>query len=130
MNTFATSNHTDLKLDVHALRSSLKLIYEYEFYTFPNKKVSAAKDCGKNYMKGRPPLVRHLLRDGLLSQTSFSGIVHYPYYSNEKRASRNFILRTKCILSSTLFTFLTHPFFSCLFVSRIGGWRGSRSENQ
>ena len=32
----------------------------------PNTKVSAAKDHGKNYMKVRPPLVRHLWRNRVL----------------------------------------------------------------
>ena len=54
-----------LKLDVHALRSYLMPIFEYGLYILPDKKVSAAKDHGKNYMKDRPSLVRHLLRNGL-----------------------------------------------------------------
>ena len=37
------------------------LICENELYILPNKKVSAAEDHGKNYMRDRPPLVRHLL---------------------------------------------------------------------
>ena len=45
---FAISNHTALILRVHALRSYLKLICEYEFHNLPNKKVSDAKDHGKN----------------------------------------------------------------------------------
>ena len=63
---FAISNHTALILGVHALRSYLKLICEYELYILPNKKVSAAKHHGKNYIKVRPLLVRHLLRNRLL----------------------------------------------------------------
>ena len=47
-------------LRVHGLRSYLKLTCEYELHILPNTKVSAAKDHGKNYMKARPPLVRHL----------------------------------------------------------------------
>ena len=62
------SNHTALILGVHALRSYLKLICEYELHTLPNKKVILAKDHGKNYIKVRPPLVRHLLRSRLLLQ--------------------------------------------------------------
>ena len=51
---------------VHALRSYLKLICEYERHSSPNKKVGGAKDHGKNYMiKVRPPLVRHFLRNRL-----------------------------------------------------------------
>ena len=70
-NTFAISYHTALKLDAQALRSYLSLICEYELYILPNKKVSTAKDHGKNYIKDRPPLVRHLLRNGLLSCSLF-----------------------------------------------------------
>ena len=61
VNKFAISNHAALILGVHALRSYLKLICEYEIHSLPNKKVSGAKDDhGKNYIKFRPPLVRHL----------------------------------------------------------------------
>ena len=60
VNKFAISNHTALTLDVQALRRYLSLICEYELYILPNKKVSTAKDHGKNYMKDRPLLVRHL----------------------------------------------------------------------
>ena len=66
VNKFAISNHAALKLDEEALRSYLSLICEYELYILPNKRVSSAKDHGKNYMKDRPPLVRHLLRKCLL----------------------------------------------------------------
>ena len=59
VNKFPISNHTALILGVRALRSYLKLICEDE-------KVSGAKDHGKNYIKVRPPLVRHLLRNRLL----------------------------------------------------------------
>ena len=55
VNRFTISNHTALKLDVLALRSCLSLICEYELYILPNKKVSIAKNHGKNYMKDRPP---------------------------------------------------------------------------
>ena len=66
VNEFAISNHTALILGVHALRSYLKLICEYELHSAPDKKVSGAKDHGKNYIKVRPLLVRHLLRNRLL----------------------------------------------------------------
>ena len=36
---------------MHALRSYLKLNCEYELHSLPNKKVSGAKDHGKNYIK-------------------------------------------------------------------------------
>ena len=66
VNKFAVSNHAILKLAVQALRSCLSLICEYELYILPNKEVSTAKDHGKNYMRNRPPLFRHLLHDCLL----------------------------------------------------------------
>ena len=60
------SNHTALILAMHALRSYLKLICEYELHNLPNKKVSGAKDHGKNCINVRPLLVsRHLLRNRL-----------------------------------------------------------------
>ena len=65
VNKFAISNYTALILDVHAFRSYLKLIGEYELHSLQNKKVSGAKDHGKNYIKLRPPLVRHILRNRL-----------------------------------------------------------------
>ena len=54
-------------LGVHALKSYLKLICEYELHRLPNKKVSGAKDHGENHIKVRPPLVRHLLRNCLFA---------------------------------------------------------------
>ena len=64
-NKLAISCHPALKLDLQALRSYLSLICEYELYILTNKKVSTAKDHGKNYIKDRPPLFRHLLRNCL-----------------------------------------------------------------
>ena len=55
-----------LKLGSQALRSYLKLACEYKLHILPNTEVSTAKDHGKNYMKVRPPMVRHLLRNRLL----------------------------------------------------------------
>ena len=60
VNTFNIPNHTALILDVHALRSYLKLIYEYKLHSSPDKKVSSAKDHGKNYTKVTLLLVRHV----------------------------------------------------------------------
>ena len=40
-----------LKLDVHALRSYLRLIRVYELYILPNQKVSASKDHDKDYVE-------------------------------------------------------------------------------
>ena len=61
VNKFAISNHKALILGVHALRSYLKIICEYELHSLPNKKDSSSKDHGKNHIKVRPPLIRHLL---------------------------------------------------------------------
>ena len=66
-NKFAISNHTASIQGVNALRSYLKLMCEYELHSLPNKKDSGAKDYGKNYIKVRPPLVRHPLRNRLYS---------------------------------------------------------------
>ena len=68
VNEFAISNHMALILGVHALRSYLKLVCEYELHSLPNKKVSGTKDHGKNYIKVKPPLVRHLLGNRLLEE--------------------------------------------------------------
>ena len=66
VNKFAISSNTALIRAIQALRSQLKLTCEHELHILSNKKVSAAEDHGKNYMKVRQPLVRHLLRDRLL----------------------------------------------------------------
>ena len=60
-----------LKFDVHALRSNISLLYEYELDILPNEKDITAKHHGKNYMKDGPPLVRHLLSNGLLPFVAF-----------------------------------------------------------
>ena len=51
---------------MHALRSYLKPICEYELHSLSDKKVSGAKGHGKNYINLGPTLVRHLLRNRLL----------------------------------------------------------------
>ena len=66
-NKFAISDHTPLKPDVNTLGSYLRLICKHELYILPNIKVRAAKHHGKNYIKDRPPLVRHPLRKGLFT---------------------------------------------------------------
>ena len=66
VNKFVISNHTVLVLGVNAVRTYLKLICEYESHRLPNKKVSGAKDHGKNYKNVRRLPVRHLLRNRLL----------------------------------------------------------------
>ena len=55
VNKFAISNCAALILGVYAFRSYLKLICEYKIHSLPTKKVSGAKDHGKNYIKARPP---------------------------------------------------------------------------
>ena len=65
-----------LMLGVHALRSCLKLLCEYELHSLPNKKVSGAKDHGKNYIKVRPPLVHHLLRNRLFVKEPIDHAFH------------------------------------------------------
>ena len=66
VNKLTTSNHTALKLRIHVLRSYLKVTCECDLHILPNRKVSAANDHGKNYIKVRPTLVRHLSRNCLL----------------------------------------------------------------
>ena len=56
-----------LKLGIQALGSYLKLTCKYVLYILSSTKVSAAKDHGENSTKVRPPLVRHLQRNRLLS---------------------------------------------------------------
>ena len=57
---FAIWSHMAFKLDKQALRSYLKLTCEYELHILTNTYVSVAKGHGKNYMKVRPSLARHL----------------------------------------------------------------------
>ena len=81
VNRFAISNHTALILGVHALRCYLKLICEHELHSLPNKNVSGAKDQSKNYIKVRPPLARHLLRNHLLQTKIYFDLLvaHWRY---------------------------------------------------
>ena len=67
INKFGISNHTALKLAIQALRSYLNQTCKYELHTLSDTKFSATKDHGENYMKVRPPLVRHLQRNCLLT---------------------------------------------------------------
>ena len=66
VDNFAISNYAALILGVYALSSDLKLICKYELYILPNKKVIPAKVHDKNYIKVRPLLFRHRLRNCLL----------------------------------------------------------------
>ena len=54
-----------LKLGIQALRSCLRLPRKYDLHILSNTKVNVAKDHGENFMKVRPPLARHLLRNRL-----------------------------------------------------------------
>ena len=94
VNKFAISHHTALILGVHVLRSYSKLICEYELHSLPNKKVTGAKDHGKNYIKVRPLLVRHLLRNRLLET-----ILGDPEKDSSltKNQTKDFRSITKCI---------------------------------
>ena len=47
-NKFAISHRMALNLDMHKLRSCLRLICECELYILANEKVSVANDHGKN----------------------------------------------------------------------------------
>ena len=94
VNKFAISNHTALILGVDALRSYLKLICEYELHSLPNKKVSGGKDHGKDYIKVRLPLVRHLLRNRLLKLHSIRPWERYdPIHVREAASIFRFIFR-------------------------------------
>ena len=90
VNKFAFSSHTALILDMYALRSYLKLICEYELHSLPNKKVSGARDHGKNYMKVRPPLVSHHLRNRLLLHANYYSQSKCPLYDCEDAAEQHF----------------------------------------
>ena len=74
LNKFAVSNHT-AGFEIRCTGYYLSLIFEYDLDVLPNKKVSTAKDHGKNYMKDRPPLVRHLLRNCLFSNVAQNFII-------------------------------------------------------
>ena len=96
VNKLAISNHKALILREHALRSYLKLICEYELHSLPNKKVSGARDHGKNYIKARPPLVRHLLRNRLFMRPLWCFYSHLSgiYPLNNYRA--HFVFSKRC----------------------------------
>ena len=64
---FAISSHFNLILCMQAPKNYLRLTCEYELHTLPSTKVSTTKDHGENYMKVRPPLIRHLLLNHLFT---------------------------------------------------------------
>ena len=55
-----------LKSNLETLKDHLDLRCEYEPNTLPNTNVGAAEGHGKNYIKVKPPLVCHLVRNYLL----------------------------------------------------------------
>ena len=55
VNKFAISSHTALILGVHALRSYLKLICEYELQSLPNKKLVAQRVMVKTISRSDRP---------------------------------------------------------------------------
>ena len=59
VNNFVICNCTSLRSITETKESNLKATGEFEFHISPNKKVSIAKDHGKNYIPIRPPLVNH-----------------------------------------------------------------------
>ena len=69
VNKFPISNHTGLKLGIRTLRGYLKLTCECEFHILPNKSYCRKESCEK-FMKVRPTLVRHLLRNRLFNTYS------------------------------------------------------------
>ena len=75
VNKFVILSHTALKLGTQSLRSCLKVTCEYELHILLNTLVVPQKiimDHGENYLKVRPPLVRHLLRNRLLGKLNNS----------------------------------------------------------
>ena len=65
VNKFAIANHAALKLDVHALRSFLRLVVNMSFISYQIEKLLLQRIMVKTTTKDRPPLVRHLLHNGL-----------------------------------------------------------------
>ena len=65
VNKFAILIHTVLKLGTQNLGSYMRLTCEYELDILSNTKGSLAKDHGENYMKFRPFLTHHHLRNHL-----------------------------------------------------------------
>ena len=53
----------------------MRLTCDCEPHSLPNTKVSIAKDHGKNYIKVRPLLVRHLLRNRLQSNLVYDCLI-------------------------------------------------------
>ena len=104
-NKFAVSDHTALISGLLAVRSYLKLICEYKLRSLPIKKVSGAKDNGKNYFKVRTPLVRHLLRNRLLLLRIESAQKHVKLLSGYYDFM--FLCLTLILWDSLLYTFLT-----------------------
>ena len=66
-NKFAISNRMALILGVHALRSYLKLIFEYELHSLPNEKLMAQRIMVKTTSRSDRPWSSHLSRDRLFA---------------------------------------------------------------
>ena len=62
---FAISKSCGFEITCTRFENLSEVNCKYEFYFLPNRKVTAEEDHGKNYMKDMPPLVCHLLRNGL-----------------------------------------------------------------
>ena len=91
VNKFAISNCTASELAKKALISHLKMACKYELHILTNTKFGVTKGHGENYIKVRPPLVRHLLRNSLLKSEScyeiwiqnrlLAGVIHMDFSS-------------------------------------------------
>ena len=92
-----------LKIHLRTLRSYIMLICEYELCILPNKKVSAAKDHSKNYIRHRPSLVCHLLHNGLLVSSKCE--YEYASYHIDSDYNKN-PLKRNSVLEISLFCFL------------------------
>ena len=77
VNKFAILSHTALKLGMQNLRSYMRLTCEYELDILTNTEVSLTKDHVENYMKIRPLLARHRLRNCLFYYLNWSFMWQY-----------------------------------------------------
>ena len=109
---------------MHALRSCLKLICQYEFPTLPNKRVSKAKDNGKTTSRSASLITNHTalilgvhpLRSylKLICQYEFQSLPNKKV-SSEKHHGKNSIEgQTSPIPNHTALLFGVHPLRSYL----------------
>ena len=68
-NKFPMLTH-GFEISFQAVRNYLKLTCEYKLHIVSDTKVGAVKDHCENYMKVKPLLVSHLLRNPLLKRIS------------------------------------------------------------